>query len=382
LFWVGITPLPLSFLPRNMVVTISDRMLFGNDCGKIGRGLGKGWLTMAEPRMRRIVIPRMRRRKKEAAPEVVKDPEQLNIESITCGELTWFNIEQPTKQETEHLAENYPFHPLDLDDCLSRIQRPKIDIYDDYLFLVFHFPVFSVEARVTTPSQVSVFIGQNYLITLHKGDLKPLVNLFRQCQSEENEELRQEYFSQGSAYLLYRIVDRLVDYCFPILNKIGGNIEAVEDAIFSVKIRGTVREISALRRDVISFRRIIWPLRAVIASMEPKIRRFAKMDMEVYFGDMVDHVDKIWDALDEYKEIIEGLNDTYDSLATNRTNEVMRMLTVIATILLPLTVIASLYGMNVPLPLQESHYSFLIVFSIWALVVVGMLYFFRRHHWI
>jgi magnesium transporter len=149
-----------------------------------------------------------------------------------------------------------------------------------------------------------------------------------------------------------------------------------------VKARGTIREISTLRRDVISFRRIIWPMRAVIGGLEPKIRRFAKMDMEVYFGDTVDHLDKIWDALDEYKEIIEGLNDTYDSLATNRTNEVMRMLTVIATILLPLTVIASIYGMNVPLPFQESHYSFLIVFSIWAVVVAGMLYFFRRHHWI
>lgn len=327
-----------------------------------------------------MAVPRMRRSKKAAVPEVIREAGQLNIESVTWGELTWINIEAPTKQETDYLAENYPFHPLDLDDCLSRIQRPKIDKYDEYLFLVFHFPVFSPQARVTTPSQVSVFIGQNYLITLHKGDLKPLAKLFNQCQTDE--EIKQEHFSQGSGYLLYRIVDRLVDYCFPILNKIGGNIEAVEDAIFSVKVRGTVRGISTLRRDVISFRRIIWPMRAVIGSLEPKIRRFSKMDMEVYFGDTVDHLDKIWDALDEHKEIIEGLNDTYDSLASNRTNEVMRMLTIIATILLPLTVIASIYGMNVPLPFQESHYSFLIVFFVWALVVAGMLYFFRRHHWI
>jgi len=326
-----------------------------------------------------MAIPRMRRGKK-VVPDVVREAGKLNIESVSGDELTWINIESPGKEETDYLAQNYPFHPLDLDDCLSRIQRPKIDRYDEYLFLVFHFPVFSAQARVTTPSQVSVFIGPGYLITLHNGDLKPLVKLFDQCQTDE--EIRQEHFSQGSGYLLYRIIDRLVDYCLPILNKIGGNIEAVEDAIFAVKARRTVREISTLRRDVISFRRIIWPMRAVIGSLEPKIRRFSKMDMEVYFGDTVDHLDKIWDALDEYKEIIEGLNDTYDSLASNRTNEVMRMLTVIATILLPLTVIASIYGMNVPLPFQESHYSFLIVFSIWAVVVVGMLYFFRRHHWI
>ncbi len=335
---------------------------------------------MGMPRMRRIVVPKVRRMKKAAAPGVEKEVKQLNIESVTWGELTWINIEQPTEQETEYLAKNYPFHPLDLDDCLSRIQRPKIDVYDDYLFLVFHFPVFSPEARVTTPSQVSVFIGQDYLITLHKGDLKPLVKLFNQCQSDE--EVKQEHFSQGSGYLLYRMLDRLVDYCLPILNKIGSNIENVEDNLFSERVRGAVREISTLRRDVISFRRIIWPMRAVVGSMEPKVRRFTKMDMEVYFGDMTDHVDKIWDGLDEYKEIIEGLNDTYDSLASHRTNEVMRMLTIIATILLPLTVIASLYGMNVPLPLQDSHYSFLIVFFIWAIIVSGMLYFFRRHRWI
>jgi len=324
-------------------------------------------------------VPGIRRKKAGAEAETSAEV-KLQMESVTSEELIWVNIEQPTRLETDYLAQNYPFHPLDLDDCLSRIQRPKIDVYDDYLFLVFHFPVFNPEARVTTPSQVSVFIGQGYLITLHKGDLKPLVKLFNQCQTDE--EIKQEHFGQGSGYLLYRVLDRMVDYCLPILNKIGVNIEEVEDNIFSESMRGTVREISTLRRDVISFRRIIWPMRAVIGSLEPKIRRFTQMDMEVYFGDMTDHVDKIWDALDEYKEIIEGLNDTHDSLATNRTNEVVRVLTTIATILLPLTVVASLYGMNIPLPFQESTFSFALVFIVWLVIACGMLYFFHRKHWI
>jgi len=314
-----------------------------------------------------------------AVPEVRRE-EQLNMESLTWGDLTWVNIEGPTERETDYLAQNYPFHHLDLDDCLSRIQRPKIDEYKDYLFLVLHFPVFNIEARVTTPSQVSVFIGENYLITLHKGEFKPLVKLFRECQIDE--ESRQENFSQGSGYLLYRIIDRLVDSCFPILNKIGGNIESVEDSVFSNGIRNAVREISILRRDIISFRRIIWPVRAVIGSLEPKVRRFTKMDMSVYFGDMVDHVDKIWDALDDYKEVIEGLNYTHDSLATNRTNEVMRMLTIIATILLPITVVASIYGMNIPLPFQNSSYSLLFVLFIMLVIIGSMLYFFHRQRWI
>lgn len=309
-----------------------------------------------------------------------KEKRPLHLESVAWGDLTWINIERPTGQETEYLAQHYPFHPLDLDDCLSRIQRPKIDEYEDYLFLVLHFPVFNIEARVTTPSQVAVFIGQKYLVTLHNGELKPLLKLFKECQIDEQS--RQEYLGQGSAYLLYRLLDRLVDYCLPILSKIGNNIESVEEDIFSEGIKGTVREISVLRRDVISFRRIIWPMRAVIASLEPRIRRFTKMDLKVYFGDMVDHVDKIWDGLDEYKEIIEGLNDTHDSLATNRTNEVIRMLTVIATILLPITVVASIFGMNIPLPFQDSSYALLFVFLIMLAIVSGMLYFFRRQRWI
>ncbi|TET68060.1 MAG: magnesium transporter, partial [Dehalococcoidia bacterium] len=198
---------------------------------------------------------------------------QLNIESVTWNNLTWVNIERPTERETEYLAQNYPFHPLDLDDCLSRIQRPKIDEYKEYLFLVLHFPVFNRETRATTPSQVSVFIGENYLITLHKGELKPLVKLFRECEIEE--EAREENFNQGSSYLLYRIIDRLVDYCLPILNRISANLEQIEDNIFASKrIPRAIEDISVLRRDVISFRRIIWPMRAVIASLEPKIRRF------------------------------------------------------------------------------------------------------------
>ncbi len=312
--------------------------------------------------------------------KVKNEKQPLNLQSLTWGDLTWVNIEKPTERETEYLAQNYPFHPLDLDDCLSRIQRPKIDEYKDYLFLVFHFPVFKKETGVTIPSQVSVFIGKKYLITLHKGELKPLVKLFKECQIDE--ESRQENFSQGPGYLLYRIVDRLVDYCLPILNKIGDNIETVEDNIFSSEMPKAIKEISILRRDVISLRRIIWPMRTVISGLEPRLRRFTEMDMAVYFGDMVDHVDKIWDGLDEYKEIIEGLNDTHDSLATNRTNEVIRMLTIIAIILLPITVVASIYGMNIPLPFQESSYSLLYVFLIMLVIIGGILSFLHRKHWI
>jgi magnesium transporter len=309
-----------------------------------------------------------------AISQVKKD--KLNIETLIWGDITWVDIAPPTEKETEYLAQNYPFHHLDLDDTLSKKQRPKIDEYKEYLFFVFHFPIYRKEERVLTSSQLSVFIGPKYLITLHKKELNPLVKLFKECQIDE--ESRREYLSQGPGYLLYRVLDRLVDYCLPILNKVGGGIEGVEERIFSSRQRGAIRAISRLRRDVIAFRRIIWPMRAVIGSLEPKIRRFAEIELPVYFGDVVDHLDKIWDGLDEYKEIIEGLSDTYDSLATNRTNEVVRILTIFATVMLPVTVVASIYGMNIELPFMHSGYALLYVFLIMLVIVVGILYFLRR----
>jgi magnesium transporter len=162
------------------------------------------------------------------------------------------------------------------------------------------------------------------------------------------------------------------------LNKVSDGIEDVEDEIFKQTGTSTVREISRLRRDVIAFRRIIWPMRAVVGRLEPRIRRFINIDMSVYFGDMVDHLDRIWDGLDEYKEIIEGLNYTHDSMATNRTNEAIRILTIIATIMLPVTVVGSLYGMNIKMPFADSDYAVFIVFGLMLTIIFIVLLLLRK----
>ena len=309
--------------------------------------------------------------------------DNLRLDEITRNGLRWVNIEKPTHAETEYLAQNYPFHPLDLDDCLSRIQRPKIDEYDEYLFIVFHFPLFRKEAEVTVASQLSIFIGKDYLITIHEGALKPLVKLFRDCQTSEP---ACQMNMKSSGYLLYRITDILIDYCLPITNKIMQNLEKVEDDLFDTMGRRTVvREISNLRRDIISNRRVIWSMKGVVGSLEYKTGRYTTEDMEAFWGDVVDHVDKIWDTLDECKEIIEGLKDTNDSLSSHHTNETMRILTVITTIMMPLTLVASVYGMNIGLPQfgsESSLVSFLIIISIMIVVIGIMLLFFRSRRWI
>ena len=311
---------------------------------------------------------------------VGRDLAELNIETVKWGRITWVNVEQPTQMDIQWLAENYLFNLFDLEDCLSRIERPKIDEYDNYLFMVLHFPVFKKEARVTTSSQVSMFIGVDFLVTVHSGDLKPLEKLFNDCQ--QNERAREENMSRSSGYLLYRSLDRLVDYCFPIMNRIIANVESAEDRLFSDQARDTVRELSVLRRDIMAFRRILKPQPAIVRSLEVRDYPFLKEDLDVYFGDVGDHLGKIIETLDEYREVVEGLHTSSDSLFSHRTTEIMKMLTILGTVMLPLLVVSGLFGMNVPVPFADSRWAFLLIILVTACLSGAMLLYFRSKRWI
>lgn len=309
--------------------------------------------------------------------------EHLSMESITWGNLTWVNIEHPTRRETDYLGKHYPFHPFDLDDCLSRTQRPKLDEYKDYLFFIFHFPVYNKMTRVSTHGQVSVFIGDKYLITLHSGELKSLNRLFRDCQTSE--EARQANFSSGSGYLLYRVMDRAVDSYFPVIDKIFSLAEDIEDVVFDERVEAA-QEVAILRRDIITQRRIIFPIRTVLAELENKLKRFSTIDMSVQYGDLMDHMNKICESLDELREIIEVYKDADFVLGTDRVNHILRILTIMSTIVLPFVVISGIYGMNVRLPggleQQGSFGTFIISMAVTLLVSITMLFYFRHRRWI
>ncbi len=308
------------------------------------------------------------------------EQKELNIRSITEGKLSWFYIEKPTANEVQFLAQRFHFHPLDLDDVLSRIQRPKIDEYDDHLFLVLHFPVFDKENRITRPSEINIFVGENYVVTVHcSADLKPLAKFFQACEADRED--RGRYLGRSSGFLLYHILDRLITACFPILNKVTQNIDDIEDIIFSKPVPETVREISMIRRDLISFRRVVHPQIAVIETLEREDYPFFKEDQEVYFGDIADHIRKIWDGLEDCKEVIDGLADTSNWLTSHRIQEIMRILTIIMGLLAPPTLIASIYGMNIPLPGGVNSGSLLplgILFALMAVTAGGIFFYMRR----
>jgi magnesium transporter len=306
----------------------------------------------------------------------------MGIEVLSHGRVTWVNIEKPVLEDMGYLQQRFPFfHPLDLEDCLSRMERPKIDEYENYLFIIMQFPVFDASSRVSRPSEVDMFIGAGYLVTVHDGILWPITKLFDGCQ--EDEQLRQVHMNRGASHLLHDVIDRLVDYCFPILYKVDANIREIEEDIFTEQVPDIVREISWVRRDIIALERIVKPQIAIVANLEHKDRPFIREDLDVYFGDVLDHLYKAWEALEDHRDVIEGLNDTANTLTSYRLNEVMKILTIISVIMLPLTLVAGIYGMNIELPLDEaSPYSFIIILALMVLLAGGMLLYFNRKRWI
>lgn len=312
------------------------------------------------------------------------EQKELNVSSISEGKLTWTYIERPSANEVNYLGQHFNFHPLNLDDVLSPVQRPKIDEDENHLFIVLHFPVFDKKNRITRPSEVDIFVGENYIVTVHcAANLKPLTKFFRECQISE--EKRETYLGRGSGFLLYHIIDRLVNYCFPILNKITESIDDIEDIIFSKTVPETVHQISLIRRDLISFRRVIHPQIAVIETLEKKDYPFFKGKQESYFGDIADHIRKIWDGLEDCKEVVDGLAETSNWLTSNRIQETMRVLTIVMAVIAPATLVTGFFGMNIPLPGGIEHgslQSFGILLSIIIFLGLGMFIYFRHRRWI
>ena len=302
------------------------------------------------------------------------------MSTVTQNKVNWINIVHPSHEDIEHLRRYYPFHPLDLEDCLSDIERPKVDEYDDYLFIVMHFPVSDPNSRVSRISELDIFIGSGYLITLHHGELRPLVQLFEECQKDER--ARARHMSKGAGQLLYGILNRTVDYVMNILLGVGESINEVEEEIFVKNMRHIVEKISVIRRNVIALRRIIKPQIAVVSNLEHKDRPFIREGMEVYFGDIVDGFSRAWDELEDHREVIESLSATSESITSYRINETMRALTVISVLFLPLTLLAGIYGMNVPLPFSGNPYVFWGIAAIMLATAIGMLLIFRRKKWL
>ena len=318
-------------------------------------------------------LPRIRSRSR-ATREVVAPPAREPAELVGNG-LTWFHLDSPTQEEAQALAERFGWHPLDVEDVLSKRQRPKVDEYDEYRFVVLHFPVYDKSVQRLNAGELDVFLGPDYLVTLPTVELLPVTRLFQRCTDDPD--LRENLFAKGSGYLLYHVLDDLFDYCFPILDKIGHKLDRIEDDIDEGRFEEIVRDISRAKQEIISYRKIVKPQRPTLRVLERHVERFLPEDLELYFDDLVDASERIWDLLDNYKEVVEALEATNESAISHRQNDVLRVLTVFSVLLLPLTLIASIFGMNVAFPGEGTGAAFWVFLGILAGVLVGLLAFFR-----
>jgi magnesium transporter len=337
--------------------------------------------SLPKPRLRRSA----RARADGASVQAAAEP---NVEVVTRegvgaeggpperGDLRWVNIERPSSVDRAWLEEHFEFHPLDYEDVASRNQRPKIDEYPDYLFIVLHFPVFDKTVGRLNAAELDIFIGPDYIITLPNSPLPPVEYLFERCRSSQ--EVREAMLSKGSGYLLYRIVDDSFDYCFPMLRKIGNKLERLEQEIFEGRAEEVVRDLSNSKQEIINFRKVIRPQRAVLRDLERTKQRYLAEDLEIYFDDIVDASERIWDMLENYKEVVEALEDTNESVLSHRVNEVLRVLTAFSVVVLPLTLFASVFGMNVDFPFEGSVAAFWAIIAGMLVVLVGMVTYFRR----
>jgi magnesium transporter len=324
--------------------------------------------------------PRLRRTPRSSEPAPVAQVEP-NVEVIEHDDVRWINIERPGPLDRAWLAEHFVFHPLAYEDVASRNQRPKIDDFGEYLFIVLHFPVFDKKVGRLNAGELDVFIGPDFLITLPNEPLPPVEYLFERCRSSE--EVREQMFSQGLGFLLYKIVDDSVDYGFPMLRKMGNKLDRVEEEIFEEQAgEDIVRDISNVKQEIINFRKIVRPQRQVLRDLEKIKRRFLAEDHELYFDDVVDASERIWDMLENYKEVVEALEETNESVITHRLNNILRILTVFSVVFLPLTLISGIWGMNVRVPGEGHIEAFWVILGVMLGLLVSMLAFFKNRGWL
>jgi len=325
--------------------------------------------------------PRLRRSgRTRVDPHAASPTAEPNVETVEHGGLRWINIERPGPLDQAWLEEHFEFHPLDYEDVRSRNQRPKIDEYPDYLFVVLHFPVFDKKVGRLNTAELDIFIGPDYLITLPNVELPPVEYLFERCRGSE--QMRDELFSKGPGYLLYKVVDTAFDYCFPMLRKIGNKLDRIEEEIFEGRSQEIVRDLSNAKQEIINFRKIIRPQRSVLRDLERNKQRYLAADMEIYFDDIIDASERIWDMLENYKEVVDGLEDTNESVLSHRLNDVLLVLTSVSIVFLPLTLIASIWGMNVRVPGEGQIGAFWIIIGAMVALFAGMVWFFRRRRWL
>jgi magnesium transporter len=298
--------------------------------------------------------------------------------------LTWIHVQGDAEPEImRQLGTVFGLHSLALEDVINTGQRPKIDDYDEQIFIALTHTVRDPESGDVSLEQLSVFAGRNFLVSFHPGASDPFAPVRRRLRNNAG-----RIRGRGIDYLLYSLLDLVVDEGFPVLESLGDELEQLEDELLEKPTRDLLPRLHRLKRTLLIMRRMLWPQREVLGKLLRDESGIIGDDNQVYYRDCYDHTIQIMELIETYRDVITGLLDIYLSSVSYRLNEIMRVLTVIATIFIPLTFIVGVYGMNFQhadspwaMPELRWYYGYPLVWLLMIGVLVGMLVYFRRRNW-
>lgn len=293
-------------------------------------------------------------------------------------DLLWVDIFDFNEQELGFVAKVFDFHYLAVEDCLQHSPRAKVDSYENYYFFVLHALRYKEDSdEEITLEQLNVFLSSNYVVTVHRRPLPTLGRMARECLNNKT-----RYMEKGTDMFLYHILDGFTDEYFPILDRVDQRVDELEDQLYGQPSKEITEEFLALKRTILSMRRAIMPQKRMFSGTNGRYMIHVSKESEPYYLDLVDHIERIADSLASFRDILDGMLETYYSTITARTNESIRVLTVISFIFMPLTFVTGFFGMNVPLPEQGSIWSTVAITAGLAGATGGMFMIFKKKHWI
>lgn len=313
------------------------------------------------------------------------------IETIQGKNFSWIDMQNPDRTDVEELAKKYNFNSLNIEDCMTKSELPKLDSYDDHFFVILQFPPISPKVGMAKNSQLSIFFGRDFLVTVHQGDLKPLIDLVGLCVTGSDNQRKERLLGKSSGLLLHEITDMLVDDLLHTSRRIIANLDDLEEGVFD-QTKSVARSIALLRREINQLRRIANPLKRWVLEIAKNVKRFSDEgeDLVLFFDDVIDHIDKVIETLEESRETMEIYKDTDFVLSTEKTNKVLAVLTIIFTLAIPATVIGTFYGMNINLPggddegwmILGPYTSFILIIIASSVPVALMFAYFKKLGWI
>ncbi|HLC69576.1 MAG TPA: magnesium/cobalt transporter CorA [Patescibacteria group bacterium] len=302
------------------------------------------------------------------------------VELKNTPSISWVNIDRvPPVGFLDKLTLGFDLHPVIIDDIFNINQRPRVEILDDYIYLVFKMLTVNEAKRKIESEQVSLIVGEKFVITFQQGIEGDTFAKVREKIRNPKSRVR----TGGTDYLGYVLIDSVVDGYFSILENFSDRLEKLEEQLINDPGSHTLKEIYALKREILHLRKAVWPLREAITVLERGESKLIKKTTRIYFRDVYDHLIQIVDTMETYREMLSGMVDIYLSSLNNRMNSVMKVLTVITTIFMPLTFIAGIYGMNFKhMPELEHVWGYPFVLGVMATVALIMLVYFQRKKWL